>query len=111
MDITEWLVENYVTPQGNDIFENWIDSLPDSKTQLIIHKRLFRFKVGNFGDCKFIGGGIFEARIFYGPGFRIYFALPDRTTVLILMGGDKTSQNRDIEISKKNWQEYLRRTK
>ena len=78
----------------------------DQKTQERIQARLDRLVGGNFGDCESIGQGIFEIRLHFGAGYRIYFGEADNTIVLLLCGGDKSSQNRDIERAKAYWQEY-----
>lgn len=66
-------IQRYVTRDGEVPFDNWFDSLRDSKISTIINKRLNRVMLGNLGDCKSLGEGVFELRIDYGPGFRIYF--------------------------------------
>ena len=67
-----------------------------------IHVQLDRVRLGNFGDAAPIGKGLFELRIHYGPGYRLYYAQRDMRVVILLCGGDKTSQPRDIEKAKKN---------
>ena len=64
---------------------------------------------GNFGDHKGVGEGIFELRLFFGPGYRVYFAEDGDTIVLLLCGGDKSSQSRDIELAKQCWKDYKER--
>jgi putative addiction module killer protein len=88
-------------------FAEWLDDL-ESKTQAVILKRLARVRLGNFGDCKYVqgGDGIYELRIDYGSGYRIYFGEEKSTVVVLLIGGDKKSQNRDIEKAKRYWLEY-----
>lgn len=67
-------------------------------------------RLGNFGDCKSLGDGVFEMRLHTGPGLRIYFGREERTIVLLLHGGDKSSQDRDIKRAKNYWKDYQRRT-
>ncbi len=62
--------------------------------------------MGNFGDCRSIGGGVYELRIDYGPGYRVYFGFVGNTAVLLLCGGDKTTQRRDIETAHRCWKEF-----
>jgi len=80
-----------------ELYLRWFRSLRDLKTQAIVLRRLDRFEAGNPGDVKFVGGGVSEMRIDYGPGYRIYFTQIDGVTYLLLSGGEKRSQQRDIE--------------
>ena len=99
-------IQRYVTPDGQVPFDNWFDSLRDSKTSTIIDKRLNRVILGNFGDCQSVGNGVFELRIDYGPGFRIYFGQVGTTIILLLCGGNKSTQDRDIRQSIEYWTNY-----
>jgi putative addiction module killer protein len=81
-------------------FKNWIRSLKDRIAQSIIIARIRRISVGNFGDSKPVGDGIFELRIDYGPGFRVYFTQREQEIIILLCGGDKSTQSRDIETAK-----------
>lgn len=69
--------------------------------------RLNRIRLGNFGDCKGVGGGVEELRIDFGPGYRVYFGREGSFVVILLCGGDKRSQARDILIAQQYWREYL----
>ncbi len=95
----------YQNPNGREPFTEWLESR-DQKTQERIEARLARLVGGNFGDRKSVGEGIFEIRLRFGAGYRIYFGEVDNTIVLLLCGGDKSSQKRDIERAKTYWQEY-----
>ena len=95
----------YQNPNEREPFTEWLESR-DQKTQERIEARLDRLMGGNFGDCKSVGEGIFEIRLHFGAGYRIYFGEVDNTIVLLLCGGDKSSQKRDIEHAKTYWQEY-----
>ena len=68
--------------------------------------RILRFEAGNLGDHKALGAGVWEARMNFGPGYRVYFAEAGRAVVLLLVGGDKRSQAKDIEQAKKYWAQY-----
>ncbi len=68
--------------------------------------RLARVRQGNLGDCRTVGDGVSELRVDYGPGYRVYFGQKGQTLVVLLCGGDKQSQVRDIRLAKQFWQEY-----
>jgi putative addiction module killer protein len=99
-------IERYVTADGQIPFDNWFDSIRVSKTQTIISKRLDRVRMGNLGDYRSVGGGVFELRIDYGRGYCIYFGQVGTTIVLLLCGGDKSSQIKDIRQAQKYWRDY-----
>ncbi|BCU12248.1 MULTISPECIES: type II toxin-antitoxin system RelE/ParE family toxin [Microcystis] len=99
-------IERYVTADGQIPFDNWFDSIRVSKTQTIISKRLDRVRMGNLGDYRSVGGGVFELRIDYGSGYRIYFGQVGTTIVLLLCGGDKSSQIKDIRQAQEYWRDY-----
>ena len=81
-------------------FKRWIRDLPDRAAVARINARLRNASLGNFGDVRAIGGGLSELRIHHGPGYRLYF-LRDGDTLVLLFGGDKDSQQRDIEHAKR----------
>ncbi|MDP3889054.1 MAG: type II toxin-antitoxin system RelE/ParE family toxin [bacterium] len=97
----------YSTKTGKEPFSDWENGL-DKNTRAVVIKRLDRIRLGNFGDAKIIkgGNGIWELRIDHGPGYRIYFGKKGSIVVILLMGGEKRSQNRDIAKSKRYWLEY-----
>jgi putative addiction module killer protein len=99
-------IERYVTADGQIPFDNWFDSIRVSKTQTIISKRLDRVRMGNLGDYRSVGGGVFELRIDYGRGYRIYFGQVGTTIVLLLCGGDKSTQIKDISQAQEYWRDY-----
>ena len=98
---------NIYKPHGKKApFEKWLESLKDKKTRQIIQTRLDRVTFGNLGDVKSVGEDVFEFRIDYGPGFRVYFSFHGQKILLLLMGGEKHSQAKDIEKAKqylKDW--------
>ncbi len=81
----------------------WFCDIKDKLAKAKILTRLDRLSLGNFGDCKSLGQGIFELRIHFGPGYRIYFGLLDSEIVLLLLGGTKSSQRRDIYPTQMNF--------
>ncbi len=96
----------YQHSNGREPFTEWWKSIRDRNTRNSIQARLDRFERGYFIDCKSVGDGIFETRFHFGAGYRIYFGEVDNTIVLLLCGGDKSSQARDIERAKTYWQNY-----
>jgi putative addiction module killer protein len=81
-------------------FKIWVRSLADRKARLRIYARIDRLVVGNPGDVKPVGQGVSELRVNHGPGYRIYFAQKGLTLVVLLCGGDKSSQSKDIAKAK-----------
>lgn len=86
--------------QKTDYFENWFVRLKDIRGKAKILTRLKRTELGNLGDHKSVGNGVFEMRIDYGPGYRLYFARSNKIIVILLIGGDKSSQSKDIKKAK-----------
>jgi putative addiction module killer protein len=99
----------YVTEESRESFSDWMESLRDTKARAKIRVRLDRISLGNFGDCHGVGEGVQELRIDYGPGYRVYFGQEGATIVLLLCGGDKSTQTKDIDTAKRYWNEYRRR--
>lgn len=93
-------------PNGHAPFEDWIRSLKDKSFLARILNRIDRLRLGNFGDCKSVGGGVFELRIHCGPGFRVYFGVFGADVVILLLGGDKKSQAKDIKKAQVYWEDY-----
>ena len=86
-----------------DVFKRWLDSLQDQKGRARILSRIFDAESGNFGDCRPVGGGISEMRVRFGPGYRVYYGQRDENTYLLIAGGDKSAQSRDIARAKALW--------
>lgn len=101
----------YVSRSGRIPFRIWFEGLRDKQAQARIRMRLARLEQGLFGDVEPCGEGVSELRIDWGPGYRIYFGKAGLEVVLLLLGGDKRSQNADIEQAKENWRDYRQRTK
>ncbi len=91
---------NYEVRQTKE-FSKWLKNLKDSIAKIAIARRIVRMEDGNFGDSKSVGNKVFELRIDVGKGYRIYFTNKDSRIVFLLVGGDKSSQNKDIETAKK----------
>jgi putative addiction module killer protein len=99
-------IRECLSADGRNYFREWLDSL-DAPVRAQIQARILRFEMGNLGDHKAVGGGVWEARVMFGPGYRIYFGKEGRSIILLLLGGDKSSQTRDIRKARLLWKEYL----
>ena len=103
-------LREYVTREGKNPFRSWIITLhPAVKAR--IQARVFRIEEGSLGDYKSVGHGVCEIRLAFGPGFRIYFGFDGQRAVILLAGGDKGSQRRDITKARRYWIDYLGRSK
>jgi putative addiction module killer protein len=99
----------YIFENGFCPFVAWLDGLRDRRARAKIKKRLDWFQLGNLGDVKPVGEGVSELRVDYGPGYRIYFAQAGTTIVVLLCGGDKSSQRKDILKAKQYWIDFQQR--
>lgn len=106
MEIKPREVRNYVTPDGREPFEEFLNSLKDRKTRAVIRERINRIHLGNFGDHRRLAGDLYELRIHYGPGYRVYFGDLDSVIVILLCGSSKKTQRRDIQKAKEYWEEF-----
>jgi len=104
-------IRHYLDPQGRDVYQAWVDELRDREGRKAIVRRVLRIELGNFGDHKFVRDGVWELRIDTGPGYRVYYAREGDMIVLLLCGGDKGSQGRDIDRAVTCWNDYQRRIK
>jgi putative addiction module killer protein len=103
-------IRRYVTRHGKDVFGEWLAQLPDLRAQAKIAARIDRLAAGNFGDCKSLGRGLYELRIDWGPGYRVYYAIIGRLVVLLLSAGDKRKQSSDIGRAFAYLKDYRERT-
>lgn len=99
-------VKIYQNEHSDNPFISWLESIKDTTTQLRIRKRLRRIEDKNFGDFEPVGDGVFELRMHFGPGYRVYFGYINKEIILLLCGGDKGSQVKDIQKAKLFWQDY-----
>jgi putative addiction module killer protein len=106
VELLEYLLDN-----GRNPFREWLEGLRDRQARARIRVRLNRIRLGNFGDSKSVGGGVSELRIPHGPGYRVYFGRRGNTVVILLYGGDKKTQTKDIARAQTYWADYLRRIK
>jgi putative addiction module killer protein len=109
MEAQEKTILTYVQADGSAPFNDWLEALKDRKARAIIRTRINRVRLGNLGDCKSVGEGVSELKIKFGAGYRVYFGQFGDTIIILLSGGDKSSQNKDIKQAKKYWQDYQRR--
>ena len=105
-------LEIYEREDGSRPYTEWLKSIRDKRTLNRIDQRVRRIEQGNFGDHKSVKGapGIWELRLFWGPGYRVYIAEDGDTIVILLCGGDKSSQDEDIERAKEHWTDYKEST-
>lgn len=99
-------IKRYITSDDRVPVAEWFDSLQDRRAKAKIRERLKRVSLGNLGDYRSVGEGVFELRIDYGPGYRVYFGQIGLTIVLLLLGGNKSTQNQDIRKAKEYWRDY-----
>jgi putative addiction module killer protein len=103
-------IRHYVSRSREDVFDQWLTHLADTRTQAKIAVRINRLAAGNFGDCKSLRQGLFELRIDWGPGYRIYYAMLGTSCVLLLCGGDKRKQSSDIDRALEYLKDYKDRS-
>lgn len=99
-------IEVLINEQGNALFEEWFNSIRDLKTRQRILTRLDRVREENFGDFRSVGGGVSELRLMFGSGYRIYFGRTEDTIVVLICGGDKSTQDKDIREAISLWERY-----
>ncbi|MDJ0600543.1 MAG: type II toxin-antitoxin system RelE/ParE family toxin [Crocosphaera sp.] len=105
MNENKWEIQKYVTYTEICPFDQWFEKL-DIQTQVRVDVRLDRVSLGNFGDAKSVGEGVYELRLFFGSGYRIYYGIIGKKIILLLTGGSKKNQNKDIKTAKKFWKAY-----
>lgn len=110
MTVKKLKVYIYKDERENEPFTNWLRTL-DPVNRARILKRIERFELGGFGDHKALKGlpSIFEARFFFGTGYRVYFGKDGAKVILLLFGGDKKSQKKDTSIAKGYWRNYCKK--
>ena len=103
-------LEEYLTNDGRSPFIEWLNEVKDTRARARVRVRLDRLSMGNFGDCKGVGQGVRELRIDYGPGYRVYFGQLGDQIILLLWGGTKRAQQKDIQLAQTYWQDFRSRT-
>jgi putative addiction module killer protein len=102
-------VRLYRTESGLVPFRQWIESISDVKTRNVVNARIVRLESGNLGTYRDLKQGLFELKIDYGPGMRVYFMRDGNALVILLSGGDKSSQFRDIAKARRYLYDYKKR--
>ena len=103
-------IRHYLTAEERDVFLEWLKQVRDPIAKLQIVKRVNRAEQENFGDHRFCREGVWEMRIDVGAGYRVYYAQAGTQVVLLLCGGDKRTQDADIERAVNYWQDWQRRS-
>lgn len=99
------IISTYQKQDRSNPFAEWFYSIPENDARARIRLRLDRLRFGNMGDCQPVGDGVHELRIHFGPGFRVYFGNDGDKIVVLLCGGDKSTQRKDIEKAKVYWED------
>lgn len=103
-------VQRYITVDGRIPFAEWLDSLRDRNVRAKINQRIKRVSLGNLGNYRSVGEGVCELKIDYSPGYRVYFGQVGLTIILLLCGGDKSTQEQDIRKAQEYWKNYHERS-
>ncbi|QKE40423.1 MAG: type II toxin-antitoxin system RelE/ParE family toxin [Ferrovum myxofaciens] len=103
-------IRHYLTTDEKDIYLDWLRKLRDVTAKIAVNRRVTRIELGNFGDHKFCRDGVWELRIDVGSGYRVYYAVSGKEIVLLLCGGDKRTQDADIDRACGYWQDWQRRS-
>ncbi|MFN7095998.1 MAG: type II toxin-antitoxin system RelE/ParE family toxin, partial [Gammaproteobacteria bacterium] len=93
-------IRYYTGLNGKSPFRDWLENLKDNTIRARVERRIERMAFGNYGDYKTVGNGIFESRLMFGAGYRIYWIVQDDDLIILLCGGDKSTQNHDIKLAK-----------
>jgi putative addiction module killer protein len=104
-------IRHYLSSNGKDVFMEWRTKLRDTKARVAIDRRVNRIEQGNLGDHKYLQDGVSELRINVGPGYRVYYAVEGKQMILLLCGGDKSTQRTDIDQACANWRDWQARGK
>jgi putative addiction module killer protein len=102
-------INEYLDAEGKSPYAEWLGQLRDAKTKAKIMMRVDKMELGLFGDVEPIGDGLSELRVHYGSGYRVYYGKEGRHVYLLLCGGDKSTQAKDIKKAKAYWKDHKRR--
>ena len=109
MQVFPYEIDYYKTEDGTAPFREWLEDLRDINGRAKIRVRIDRARLGNLGDHKQLADGVWELRLDSGPGYRVYFAKEENRLILLLIGGDKNTQKRDIALATDYLQDHRRR--
>jgi putative addiction module killer protein len=104
-------IVHYTTEDGTDPYQKWVDTVRDNRAKIAVLRRIDRATLGNFGDHKACRDGVSEMRVDVGPGYRVYYFQHGQTLVVLLCGGDKRTQDADINKAVSYRADFLRRMK
>lgn len=104
-------LERYLTDEGVDVLQEWLTNLRDKQARWTILRRLDRIKGDNLGQVRTLRKGVWELKIDFGPGYRVYYAHAGQTIILLLYGGDNGSQDADINRAVGYWEKYQQRVR
>lgn len=99
-------VEHVLSTNGVDIYQSWLDTVRDKRSKARITTRVDRAALGNFGKTEPVGDGVFEMKLDFGPGFRVYYAVEGSKIIFLLGGGSKDKQQNDIDQAKALWKSH-----
>ena len=94
-------IKIFQTKAGKRPFNDWLSKIKDKKDKIRIRRRVDRLQLGHYGDFKKLKKNLYELRLFFGPGYRVYFTEQNNEIILLLLGGDKKTQEKDIEKAEK----------
>ena len=109
-EVVPRIVETYVTRNGRDVFQKWLDGLADQRGRALIDKTVAKVRLGNLGQHKSVGEGVQEIVVDYGPGYRIYFGEHGATRVILLCASTKKRQEEAIKEARRYWKDWKERT-
>ena len=106
MHIIQHYQKYVASDEGQDVYMHWLEKLKDTTAKIVIVRRVARMEIGNFGDHKLCRNGVWELRIDVGAGYRVYDAIAGKKIVLLLCGGDKRTQDADIDRACEYWRDW-----
>ncbi len=102
-------IRHYLTQNEKDVYMEWRRQIRDAHARIAVDRRINRMELGNFGDHRFCRDGVWELRIDVGQGYRVYYAVAGAQVILLLCGGNKRTQDADIDRASEYWADWQRR--